>query len=58
MDFGMIINKTDDYIFIQADESKIIQLPDGAICKSCYCPLWIDINGIIEIDETEIAEIN
>ena len=29
----MMINNTNDYLFIQADESKIIQLPDGAICK-------------------------
>ena len=54
----MIINKTDDYIFIQADENKVLKLLDGAICKSCYCPLWIGINGIAEIDEMEITETN
>ena len=54
----MIINKTDDYIFIQADESKIIQLPDGAMCKSCYCPLWINLDDIIEIVEVIETEVD
>ena len=53
----MIINKTDDYIFIQADESKIIQLPDGIICKSCYCPLWINLDDIIEVAEVIETEV-
>lgn len=50
----MIINKTNDYIYIQAEENKILQLSDGAICKSCYCPLWINLDDIIEITETEV----
>ena len=54
----MIINKTNDYIFIQADESKIIQLPDGVICKSCYCPLWINLDDIIEVVEVIETEVN
>ena len=54
----MIINKTDDYIFIQADESKIIQLPDGTICKSCYCPLWINLDDIIEVVEVIETEVD
>ena len=54
----MIINKTDDYIFSQADENKVIQLPDGVTCKSCYCPLWINLDDILEIDETEVDNDN
>ena len=54
----MIINKTDDYIFIQADESKVIKLLDGVICKSCYCPLWINLDDIIEVVETTETEVD
>ena len=54
----MIINKTDDYIFIEADESKVIKLPDGAICKSCYCPLWINLDDIIEVVEVIETEVD
>lgn len=54
----MMTNNTDDYIFIQADESKIIQLPDGAICKSCYCPLWINLDDIIEVVEVIETEVD
>ena len=54
----MIINKTDDYIFIQADESKVIKLSDGVICKSCYCPLWINLDDIIEVVETTETEVD
>ena len=53
----MMINNTNDYLFIQADESKIIQLPDGAICKSCYCPLWINLDDIIEVAEVIETEV-
>ena len=47
----MIINKRNDYIQIIADDGKVLQLIDGVICKYCYCPLCVNLDEIIEIDE-------
>lgn len=54
----MIINKRNDYIQIIADDGKVLKLPDSAICESCYCPLWINLDDILEIDEMEVANEN
>lgn len=45
-----MITNMGNYKTVTADNGKILTLPDGAVCASCYMPLTADTSGITETD--------